>query len=345
MFKLPLRMFGALALSLLIIATPVLMQAQPEPAQPGPPPIAPPLVREGDFAVQLEFALGVGVSDDEVEAESRLAEIGILPKNGWIADYPMTPDVIGELQQAVSDAVRAGKLSLSQEEALNRFEKTLHESGLTVKPYGAGDISGAPPPAMESYPNPAVVNNYYYREGPPVVTCYTPPHDFYHMYAWVPYPFWWTGFWFPGFFILHDFHRTVIIQKRVVFVSNHFRDVRANRVFRIDPVSRFHGRTFGGIGASRTRGLLPTGIPGSERRIFNRPRGVPGGIMVDPPFSRGGRTPRPPSRVTPPSRGGAVVTPPSRRGGDGATPSSRGGGSSRQPSSSGRGSSGGGQRR
>jgi hypothetical protein len=170
------------------------------------------------------------------------------------------------------------------------------------------------------------------------MTYYTPPPDFYPLYAWVPFPFWYTGFWFPGFFVLHDFHRTIIVDRRPVFVSNHFRDVRVNRVFRIDPDARFRGRTFGGIGASRTRGLLPTGIPRSEQRIFNNPppRMAPGGVTAHPPALRN-RSMTPPPRsgmpaapsaprggmAMPPSRGGATAAPPSRGGG----PSHSGGGS------------------
>jgi hypothetical protein len=204
----------------------------------------------------------------------------------------------------------------------------------------------------------SVVNNYYHNEGPPVMTYYTPPPDFYNLYAWVPFPFWWSGFWFPGFFVLHDFHKTVIVDRRPVFVSNHFRDVRVHRVFRIDPGERFRGRTYGGIGASRTRGLLPTGIPGSDRKIFNNPppRNAPGGVTVRPPSVRSRiASPPPRSGITvtppaprsgtplPPSRGSASVAPPSRGGS--ASPLPRGGGEARGPSHSSGGSAGREQRR
>ena len=84
--------------------------AQPE----GPPPIGGPLVREGDFAVRLLSALDLGTTDDEVEAETRLGEVGIIPRNGWIADYPVTPDVLGELQKAVVDAASSRKIPVEQ---------------------------------------------------------------------------------------------------------------------------------------------------------------------------------------------------------------------------------------
>ena len=56
----------------------------------------------------------------------------------------------------------------------------------------------------DEYP-PTEIDNYYYDEGPPVVTYYPPPYDYGYLYAWDPFPFWWGGVWFPGFFILTDF--------------------------------------------------------------------------------------------------------------------------------------------
>ncbi len=307
MKKLFEKRVSVLILVLLILAVPVAVNSQTEQAQSGPPPIATPTVSEGAFAVKLVFALGLSPTDDEIEAESRLAEIGILPRNGWIADYPVTPDIVGELQKAVLDATGSGKLSLNKEEVEKRFNETLAEFGLSIRPHVDRGTEEPSPSGSADYPAPAIINNYYYNEGPPVVTYYAPPPSFYYMYAWVAYPFWWSGFWFPGFFILHDFDKTVVVNRKVVFVSNHFRDIRTNRVFRVDPVARFQGRTFGGLGASRAKGLISTGIPDSDKTIFNRPRGrnLPGGIMVEPPFSRGPVRPSSPggTRVSPPSRG------------------------------------------
>ena len=55
---------------LLLLSIPAISHAQSEQASSGPPPIAPPLVREGDLAVSLGAALGVASTDDEVEAET-----------------------------------------------------------------------------------------------------------------------------------------------------------------------------------------------------------------------------------------------------------------------------------
>ena len=269
-----MKFFRYLFVGLSLFLTPVTLHAQP--GQANPPPVAPPLVREGDLAIRLESVLGVGNSGDEVEAETTLGNLGITPRNGWIADYPVTPDIIAELQKAVGDAANSGKLPVNKEEALKRFNSLTAESSLPITPY-AGNQPQIQPPTPDS----TVVNNYYSNQGPPVVTYYAPPPDYGYLYAWVPSPFFYFGFWFPGYYILHDFHRVVVVGGRPVFISNHF-SAGANRVFRIDAVARFNGRTYAGIGAPRTGRFLSTGIPGSDRTVFHgshymRGGGVPGG--------------------------------------------------------------------
>lgn len=83
--------------------------------------------------------MAAGNSDNEAEAESNLAALGIVPRNGWIADYPVTPDIIGELYKSVRNAASSGKLSLGSEEAQQRLTDVIDELGLTVKTadYGA----------------------------------------------------------------------------------------------------------------------------------------------------------------------------------------------------------------
>jgi hypothetical protein len=324
---------AVLVLSLFLLLLPAMLQAQPEPPKPGQPPIAQQLVREGNLAIKLLSALELGTAEDEAEAESRLADVGIMPRNGWIADYPVTPDIVGELQKTVSDAAESGKISLDKDEALKRFADAKAELSLAIRPQtGANGKTGeTKPEEAENYPESTVINNYYYKEGPPVVTYYAPPPDYYYMYSWVPYPFWWFDFWFPGFFILHDFHRTVFLNNRVVFVSNHFNDFRSHRVFRVDPGTRFRGRTFAGIGAQRTRGFINTGVPRSDRTIFNNPRTrMPSGVRTFSVPSRGSGTVSPSQRggraVTPSMRGGGRTFSAPSRGGGMAAPSSRGGG-------------------
>jgi hypothetical protein len=282
-----LRTVIALLSSLLLFEMPTLVSAQPVQPRQNQPPIASPLVREGDFAVQLISALEVGTTTDEIEAESLLGAIGITPRNGWIADYPVTPDIIGELQKSVGEAADAGKLGMSKDEAVKRLNDVNAGNSLAVTPYTGETVSRIP--SAQDYPDPTVINDYYYQEGPPVYTYYVPPPDYYYLYSFVPYPFWSFGFWFPGYFILHDFHRPFFYHGRHEFCSNHFNDVTMHRVFRVDPVTRYNGRTFAGIGAPRKGRYIDTGITKSDRTIFNAPRTRPTPGMVSQP-PRSGKT-------------------------------------------------------
>jgi hypothetical protein len=302
MKKLHLLKFFLSVTLMLLLWMPAVLQAQPA----GPPSVGAPLVREGDFAVPLSSALGLGKTEDEAEAESWLGAAGIAPRNGWIADYPVTPDVLGELQTSVGYAADAKRISMGRDDARKQLVTVCTRFGLSVTPYNGTTTYLAQPPSCENYPNPVIINKYYSSEGPPVVTYYCPPPNYYYLYAWVPFPFWWTGFWFPGFFILHDFHRHLFVHGRVLFVSNHFNDIRVHRIFRVDPVSRFNGKTFAGIGAPRTGNFISTGVPRSDRVIFNAPRGR----MMSPP-AHGGAT------VRPPAGGGHMDGTPSHGGGTG----------------------------
>lgn len=220
------------------------------------PPVAQALVREGDFALKLVEALKLGSANSEAEAESSLASVGIAPRNGWIASYPVTPDILSELRDAVGDAADGGRLAMNTDEALNAFHNLANETGLAV----VSDTSDAgkgteEPKSYGQYSDPTVINNYYYDEGPPVVTYYPPPWDYYYMYSWVPHPFWWHSFWFPGFFILHDFHKVVVVKHKVVkVVTNHVFDSGLKKVITVDPGTRTAGRVFGsGSGVSGGR--------------------------------------------------------------------------------------------
>lgn len=314
-----------------LLLMPGLMNAQSEQTTAANPPVAQPLVREGDFAVKLVEALKLGTAASETEAESMLGSVGIAPRNGWIADYPVTPDIIGELQKAVSDAADSKRLSMEKDEALKGFQDITTEANLSVTPYAQGGTVENPE-GYKNYPDPTVINNYYYNEGPPVVTYYSPPPNYYYLYSWIPYPFWWRGFWFSGFYCLVDFHRVAIINRRVEVISNHFVDHRTNGVFRIDPLRRFNGRTFAGIGLPPgRRGFVSPRVQGGSRRIFSgsreraifRPGTDPGRRYMSPsgggrtyaPPSGRGRTIVPPSGVSrptsPPAGGGRTVSPPS----------------------------------
>ena len=266
---------------LLVIAGSLLLMhglavAQPEQTAAVTPPLEQPLIREGDLAVKLVEALGLGKPESEVEAESILASVDITPRNGWIADYPVTPDVVDELQGAVGEAAESGKIAMAKEVALERFRDIMNTDNLPVTAdtsgRGAGETTGP------NYPDSTDENNYYYDEGPPVVTYYTPPPDYAYLYSWVPYPFWWSDIWFPGFFILGDFDVDVDRHRHGrghhhdhgKRISNHFADPKTGRMFRIDPA----GRSYGGTLSDRAGAVAPR--PSAEsgaRAILNTSRG------------------------------------------------------------------------
>jgi hypothetical protein len=168
-------------------------------------PFEPPLVREGDFAVKLAEVLELGEIGDEQEAGRLLAEIGLSPRNGWISDYPVTPVVLAEVRQAVADSAEAGKLSMTPAEALEEFDRLASELGLSVDE-DAGPPADSLPPEEAPYAG-APGTGGYPADDLPVMTYYPPPSYYYDYYDWVPYPFYFSRSYFPGFFILHDFHR------------------------------------------------------------------------------------------------------------------------------------------
>ncbi len=206
------------------------------------PPVAQTLVREGDFAIKLATDLNLGNPTDEAAAENMLATAGIAPVNGWISDYPVTPQIIGQLDDSIAKAAADGRLTMSAEDATGQVRQLAAGLNLPVPAGKEAASSGAAPT------NPTVVNNYYYNEGPPIVTYYAPPVDYAYLYDWVPFPVFWFGFSFPGFFICHNFTTAVVVQPflaanatfitRRVIVSNRFIDPVTRRVVRVDPVVR-----------------------------------------------------------------------------------------------------------
>ncbi len=268
---------------MVFVSIPALANAQTDQPPTGPP-LSQALVREGDFALSLADSLRLGTAN-ETEAESALSAIGIAPRNGWIADYPVTPDIIGELQSALSDAADSGRLAMGKDEALAAFQNVIDQYDLNVRMdtsgRDVGDTSGT------EYPDASVMNDYYYDEGPPVVTYYAPPPDYAYLYTWVPYPFWWWSYWFPGFFVLVDFdvkadhhghgdghdHGHHEHHGGEGSVSNHYRDPGTGNMVRVDPTNRFRGGTFSGRAGSRWQS--PSARSGAKAIVS--PRRVPSG--------------------------------------------------------------------
>ena len=263
----------AISMAFALILMPFAVYAQSEQTTTEAPPVSQPLVPEGDFALKLVTALNLGTATTEVQAEDMLTSVGIAPKNGWIADYPMTPIIIGEVQSAVVAAAAAEKLPMGNEEALKAFQSLTTEFGLAVVPGSGGSAENQPPTSSE-YVQPTVINNYYYEEGPPVVTYYPPPWDYYYLYTWAPYPFWCSGFFFPGFFVLNDFDIVVVSHHghhHHHVISNHFTDPKTHRVVRVDPTERTIGRAVN-TSPSHIRGFNSAEDRKGAASIFERSR-------------------------------------------------------------------------
>ena len=229
------------------------------------PPIGQPLVSEGEFAVELATALNLSLSHEEAAAEDALGSISIAPRNGWISDYPMTPDIIAEVRESAARSASSGSLKMAEIEATGIVDsvstamnlpievaggKGAYESGSSSNSssgYESGSSfeyqssssseyqssSGAPPPEVSEYAAPAEVEGYYNEYGPPIVSYYPPPWGYSSLYAWVPWPFWWGGFGFGGFFILNDFDR----HDHFHHFSNHVTNANGS-VSRINAVTR-----------------------------------------------------------------------------------------------------------
>ncbi|MGO9018992.1 MAG: hypothetical protein ACLQVJ_11655 [Syntrophobacteraceae bacterium] len=228
----------AIFLAASLVAVPYIAAANAKSSPSGPPPIEQPLVREGDFAVELATALHLTSSHDEAAAEDYLVSIGISPRNGWISDYPMTPDIIAEIRDSASRSASSGNLKISETNAVSIVDKVSIAMNLPVQYAGekySYDSSSEyqspavrPLPEDSEYVEPYVVEDYYYDNEPPVVTYYPPPSEYAYLYDWVPDPFWWDGFGFGGFFILVDFDRHYHHHHITNHVTN--ADGRASRI-------------------------------------------------------------------------------------------------------------------
>ncbi len=250
-----------------------------------PPPISQTLIREGAFAINLAESLKLGRTSNEAEAESLLASVGISPKNGWIADYPVTPDIIGELKCSIVTAVDSGRLAMTRDAAIKALQDLDVQQGLPVSVSTESQgTEGEPVQNYGEYSNPEVINNYYYKQGPPVVTYYSPPPDYGYLYSWVSYPFWCSGFWFPGYYILSDFHRFIDVRGRRETISNHVLDPKTGRVFSVD--SRTRNIVRPPYRETRTSYVKGSTSPQNQRKASSMP-GTSRQVGVRSPVSSG----------------------------------------------------------
>ena len=241
-----MRKYLALLTVALLMLTPPIARADIGQGTVDGPPIAQKLVREGDLAVELTDIFDLGPVGTEEEAESVLASVGIAPRNGWVSDYPVTPDVIGELQAVITAAADSNTLDIRTDDALAAFSDLLDQLGLppiTTDDSDQYTEDTQPPMSAETgtYVDSGGLVDYYGGFGPPVVTYYTPPGPYYPLYSWVSYPFWCHKVFFPGFFVLRRFHciRPVAVVRHhgsgVIIISRPVRKVVTNRV--VDPAT------------------------------------------------------------------------------------------------------------
>ena len=232
-----------IAVAVSLVLTPYASLVNAKTPSSAPPPVQQPLVREGDFAVKLVIALNLPSSSNEAAAENALSSINIAPRNGWISDYPMTPDIMAEVRASTARAASSGELQMAETDATRIVDKVSTDMNLPVVVAGeqnyasTGSEYAAPPADTGLYDEePAYIADYYDEYGPPIVSYYPPPWDYYWLYDWVPWPFWWGGFGFGGFFVLADFD----VHHHGHHFSNHFRN--ANGTWsKVDPAARVAG--------------------------------------------------------------------------------------------------------
>jgi len=149
------------------------------------PPVAQTLIREGDFAIKLAAKLDLGLPTNETEAEDLLAKAGVVPLNGWLSDYPVTPEIVGQLQSAIAKSLADGKLPMNADEATQGLYSLTQELN---QPIPAPEVSA--PSEQDQMPTSSTgsadIDNYYYDQGPPIITYYPPPTDYVYLYDWVP---------------------------------------------------------------------------------------------------------------------------------------------------------------
>jgi hypothetical protein len=186
-----------------------------------------------------------------------------MPKNGWISDYPMTPDIIAEVRESTVKSARAGSLKMPEADAAHAVDSVTTAMNLAIQFAGGKNAAAA-----SEYMDPSTLEEYYSDNGPPVVTYYPPPEEYAYLYDWVPWPFWWDGSDFGGFFILVDFDRFHHHRR----FTNHVWSANG-KVSRINAVTR----------ANTTGTAAATGKPalaGTQGSRFNSPSGQTGARSI-----------------------------------------------------------------
>jgi len=246
------QLFSIIAVALVLNFVVFEVRAEQEPGESAGElsPLVPPLVREGDFAIKLAEVLGLGEIADEDDAGRLLVELGLSPRNGWIADYPVTPVILAELREAVIASSESGSLAMTYNEALEAFDRLALDLGLSVDENADLEFVTELPaegssPDEVPYAGSFRTHDDYTTDGPPIMTYYPPPSHYYRYYDWVPYPFYFSRSYYSGFFILHDFHRAHKFDRH--FHRNHkHKQFGFHNRFKRKSISNYHwNRQFG----------------------------------------------------------------------------------------------------
>jgi len=217
---------------------PLPVEGQNEPAYVPEQIIAPSVVRQGDLALRLAQALALPNAEDEEEAIDALVTVGIVPTGGWMADYPMTPQLVTTLRDTVMAA--AGRLGIGSDTAMNIFTQLIADYGLPLPADMSASYAGGgfPPTTYGPYCDGTALEYYYGNFGAPVYSYCPPPPAYLYLYSWVPGDFLLQRQAFTGFFVLKHFdripHHTRHERRRDHFAGADQRDDHHRRVFQAD---------------------------------------------------------------------------------------------------------------
>ena len=118
------------------------------------------LAREGDFAIKLAEVLKLGTARTRLKQRTCWLQPVSHRKNGWIADYPLTPDIIGEVRTSISLALDSRKIAMKKDEAslavqvLIDNQRKLQDSASQEQTSEYGDYLSASHEAYDPYYSP-----------------------------------------------------------------------------------------------------------------------------------------------------------------------------------------------
>jgi hypothetical protein len=167
--------------------------------------IAPDVIAQREFALHVANALGIKVpgNDDPARAARALAAQGIAPRAGWQPDEAVTPLTIAEIRDAIAYAASAGRLRVDPVDAVRAYEQIVAqlELPLPVEPPRYAE-EGKGVKRYEGGCDASAYDYYYGGTGVPPYTYCPPPPAYVSMYLWVGTPFYWSGYYFPGYYAL-----------------------------------------------------------------------------------------------------------------------------------------------